>query len=158
MERRRASFAGDPPGLGAAQSYACGSAGRSIPGWHAGFTLSDPWRVRADPVLTLRWVSFRSASTRSAPRTLRTIRRTADGRDEPTGCVSPSPYSCRSRSRTGKNSELALNDCNWPSRAEAALKFVAGKLTIAGMPRPSSRVCREGRLMAVGVSRAAQRQ
>ena len=36
----------------------------------------------------------------------------------------------------------------WPGRAEAALKFVARKLTFAGMPRPSFRARREGPLMA----------
>jgi hypothetical protein len=37
---------------------------------------------------------------------------------------------------------------SWPGRAEAALKFGAGKLTSAGVPRPSFRARREGLLMA----------
>jgi hypothetical protein len=38
----------------------------------------------------------------------------------------------------------------WPGRAKATLKFVAGKLTFTGMPRPSFRAHREGPLMADG--------
>lgn len=45
-----------------------------------------------------------------------------------------------------------LYDRLWPGRAKAALKFVAGKLTSAGMPRPSFRARREGPLMAGTVS------
>jgi len=43
-------------------------------------------------------------------------------------------------------------DRSWPGRAEAALKFGAGKLTFAGVPRPSFRARREGLLMAGKVS------
>jgi hypothetical protein len=46
------------------------------------------------------------------------------------------------------NSERITKGRLWPGRAKAALKFVAGKLTFAGMPRPSFRVRREGPLMA----------
>jgi hypothetical protein len=41
-----------------------------------------------------------------------------------------------------------VSDNAWPGRAEATLKFVAGKLTFAGMPQPSFRARREGQLVA----------
>jgi hypothetical protein len=51
----------------------------------------------------------------------------------------------------------SAKDCFRPSRSEAALKFVAGKLPFAGMPRPIIRARREGQLLA-GTSSSARHQ
>lgn len=57
-----------------------------------------------------------------------------------------------------QNLELDPEDRSWPGRAEAALKFGAGKLTFAGMQRPSFGARREGLLMAGRASSAGHSQ
>ena len=54
--------------------------------------------------------------------------------------------------------EPQAEDGSWPGRAEAARKFVAGKLTFAGMPRPSFRARREGTLLAGSSHRESPRK